>query len=136
MALGPDGLRFVVEDDDGTRVYSTVRGSAGRDVTWRTRCGLPECRRASAADPGQTHLVAFNTPTIEIGRDADPGHQYFLESLAGASLLEIGPGGGCWRSVLVNEPFPITLRAAGDGMRGAIIGPERSHSLLCRRVEL
>ncbi len=135
MALGPDGLSFVIENDDGTRVYSMVRGSAGRDVTWRTRRGLPECRRASPAAPGQTYLVAFNTPTIEIGRDSDPGYQYLLESLAGASLLEIGPGGGCWRSVLVNEPFPITLRATGDGMRGTIIGPDRAHTLLCRRAK-
>jgi hypothetical protein len=131
MALGPDGLTFVVEEEGrSTRVYSMARGSAGRDVTWHTEDAFPECTRATPAGaPSETYLVAYDLPFIDI-------EHLFLVPRAGASLLEIGPAGGCWRSVHVTEPFPIELRAAGATMRGTIIGPERAHALVCRRAKL
>jgi hypothetical protein len=136
MALGPDGLTFVVEEEGrSAQVYSMARGSAGRDVTLDTEGAYPECTRALPGAPGETYLAAFDLPSIEIGSRSDPGHLFLLPRM-GASLLEIGTAGGCWRNVLVTDPFPIELRAAGATMRGKIIGPERAHELVCRRAEL
>jgi hypothetical protein len=49
-------------------------------------------------------------------------------------LLEVGASGACWRGAFVGTPFSAELYAERGAMRGTLVGPNRTHTLSCRRA--
>jgi hypothetical protein len=133
LALGPDGVAVLFEEEKRSRVYSLTPGSPGKDITLSAAREFGDCKRPTP--PGNL-LVALGAPEIEIvGSELAFGHSgAWRGSAAGVGLLEIGPHGGCWRGAVLANPFPLTLRAVGGAMHGTFVGPERSHKLVCRRA--
>jgi hypothetical protein len=87
------------------------------------------------APPGSI-VVALDAPEIEIaGSELSFGRGgTWLGSAASLGLLEIGRHGGCWRGAVLAHPFPLMLRAVGGAMHGTLMGPKRSHELVCRQA--
>jgi hypothetical protein len=133
MTIGSDGVGLLVQEEERKHAFSLIPGSPGVEVTWRIAGAFADCTRPPS--PGST-IVALDAPDIELSGSGFPvGYSPLRVGLtASFGLLEIGPRGGCWRGAVLSHPFPLELRATGGVMRGTVVGPERSHSLICQRA--
>lgn len=125
----------------GMQLLSLQRGSAAQPLKLNLQGPFAECTKPAAPNSRITLVSGFDGPRIELGRLKSqplvyPTHWAAPSTAQGVvELSEHDEKAGCYRGVLMSDPVPLELHAAGPGrMTGTLIGPEGSHSVTCRRA--
>ena len=128
-------------DGSGVDLFSFARGSASSPISLNLKGPFPECTKPTPPNARFTLVEGFDGPRLELGRLKSqplvyPTHWAAPSTAQGVvELNEQSAATGCYRGVLMSDPFPLELHATGVGqMSGTMIGPEGTHRVDCRRT--
>jgi hypothetical protein len=122
----------------GVELFSLVRGSPSRLLSLNLKGPFAECTKPAAPGSFVTLVGGFDGPRIDVG-----GHRseplvyptHWATPSTAQGVVEVNGTSGCYRGVVMSDPYPLELHATGPGqMSGSLIGPEGTHRVDCRRA--